>query len=384
MDLSAIVPAHCSECVETVMGYIPRKIAFEASSRKVNPQVSFGLAKVLFFSARLRESSAAFRRGGRVIFLFWLLLVACARLDAQDNASEVTQAQGTTQRAESQQQQTETDKTAKRPAPPLFPKHSRGMYRNGLGLQVIDATPQSPPLENDDPAVPDKGQYEINFTNSEDFSSRLRAYDFLLVDANYGTLPSIFGHQLPTQIKLEVPLEGASEQGRLLKTGMGASLFGLKFNFHNDERAGTSLSFYPQIEFAVPGSHAVAKNLAQTGQTLILPILAAKEFEYMTIVANFTVNRPLHDSSRDTTETLGFGVGRAISRKTSAMAEIRSDSTFNFRRDKLVVANGGVMRGLKQNVILYGNVGHSLLSDDGSGHMYFGIGVKFLFTPKKI
>jgi hypothetical protein len=319
---------------------------------------------------------------GVILCSLFLANPACA--NGQDNSAQHDQPQGAQQQSQPQQPRTKKGKTVKRPAPPLFPKHSRGMYRNGLGLQVIDATPQSPPLEVDDPGVPDKGQYEINFTNAEDFSSRLHAYDFLLVDANYGTVPRIFGHELPTQIKLEVPLAGAGEQGEPLKTGIGASQFGLKFNFYNNEHRGASLAFYPQIEFAVPGSHATGKGLADAGQTLILPILAEKEFEYMTIVANFAVNRPIHDTSRDTTGTLGFGIGRAVSRKTAAMAEIRSDSTFDFKRDRLVAANFGLMRGLRENVILYGNIGHSLLSDDGSGHIYFGFGVKYLFTPKRV
>jgi len=345
--------------------------------------VRFARVKLSFLECWSLQSMTLLSRWGRVISLSLVLMIPVC-VNAQDNSGQSTQPQVTQPQTQSQQPQTKKGKTAKRPAPPLFPKHSRGMYRNGLGLQVIDATPQSPPLENDDPGVPDKGQYEINFTNSEDFSSRLRAYDFLLLDANYGTLPRIFGHELPTQIKLEVPLSGASQPGEPFKTGAGASQFGLKFNFYNNEHHGASLAFYPQIEFAVPGSHAAQKNLADAGQTLILPILAAKEFEYMTVVANFAVNRPIHDPSRDTTDTLGFGIGRAVSRKTAAMAEIRSDSSLNFKRDRLVALNGGLMRGLTQNVILYGNIGHSLLSEDGSGHIYFGFGVKFLFTPKRL
>src|SRR5207249_2270644 len=47
---------------------------------------------------------------------------------------------------QSQQQQTK-EKAVKQPPPPLFPKHRRGIYKNGLGLPLLDATPQSPPLE---------------------------------------------------------------------------------------------------------------------------------------------------------------------------------------------------------------------------------------------
>ena len=45
----------------------------------------------------------------------------------------------------------------KGPPPPIFPKHRRGLYLDGLGSEVLDATPQSPPLDTDDPGVPEKG-----------------------------------------------------------------------------------------------------------------------------------------------------------------------------------------------------------------------------------
>jgi hypothetical protein len=311
-----------------------------------------------------------------------LVLTIPALVSAQEKNTEEAQ-QSETQDGQSQPPQTKSGKSVKLPPPPLFTKHSRGMYRNGLGLQVIDATPQSPPLEGDDPGVPDQGEYEINFTSSADLSSPVRAFDFVLVDANYGTLPRILGHQLPTQIKLEVPLAGANVRNDAFRVGIGASQFGLKFNFYNDEHHGLSLSFYPQIEFAVPGSHAARKNLAEAGQTWILPLLAAKEFKYVTMVGNFAVNQPIHASDRDTTGALALGVGRAVSRKTAAMGEIRGNSTFDFKRERLIVANFGLMRGLKENVILYGGVGHSLFSDDGYGHLYITGGVKFLVATHK-
>ena len=160
---------------------------------------------------------------------------------------------------------------------------------------MIDATPQSPPLEIDDPGVPDKGEYEINLTTQADFSKQLRTFDFLFVDANYGILPKIFGHELPTQVKFEFPLAGAKEHGDPFKVGIGAAQFGLKFNFYNNEHKGVSVSFYPQIEFAVPGTDAVEKDLVNAGQTLILPLLVQKEFKYLTFVANGAVNQPIHD-----------------------------------------------------------------------------------------
>jgi hypothetical protein len=282
------------------------------------------------------------------------------------------------------QQQTTNGKPVKQPPPPLFSKHHRGMFKNGLGLWVIDATPQSPPLEIDDPGVPDKGVYEINLTTQADFSKQLRTFDFVFVDANYGILPKILGHELPTQVKFEFPLAGAKEYGDPLKVGIGAAQFGLKFNFYENEYKGESLSFYPQIQFAVPGTAAAEKNLANAGQTLILPLLMRQQFKYLIMVANGAVNQPFHDPQRHTIGSLGFGFGRAITRYLAAMGEIRAESAFDFKRDRLVVVNFGVMRRLRDNMILYANVGRSIFSDEVFTHTYFGVGVKFFLVPKEL
>lgn len=308
------------------------------------------------------------------LVVFLLIFVFPAHAGAQESGPE---------QGQQSQQRTTNGNPVKQPPPPLFSKHHRGMFKNGLGLWVIDATPQSPPLEVDDPGVPDKGQYEINLTTQADFSKQLQTFNFLFVDANYGILPKILGYELPTQVKFEFPLGGAEGHGDQFKVGIGAAQFGLKFNFYNNEHKGVSVSFYPQIEFAVPGTAAVEKNLVNAGQTLILPLLVRKEFKYLTFVVNGAVNEPIHDHTRETTGGGGFGFGRAITRHVAAMGEIRVESAFDFKRDLLVVVNFGLMRRLRDNVIFYANVGRSIFSDEGSEHTYVGVGVKFLLMPKE-
>jgi hypothetical protein len=281
-----------------------------------------------------------------------------------------------------QQQQATTEKTKKEPPAPLFSRHRRGIYKNRLGVAVVDATPQSPPLETDDPSVPDKGEYEINLATRADFSKELRTIDFFVVDANYGILPKIFGHELPTQMKFEFPLAGAKVPDDPMRVGIGTAKFGLKLNFYNNEHKGLYISLYPQIEFAVPGAHVVEKGLAEPGQTLILPLLVQKEFRYLTFVANGIIKQPIHDPARNTTGTLALGFGRAITRHTAAMAEIRFTSMFDLQRERLLVVNSGLMRRIRDNVVLYANVGRTVLSDEGIRHISVGVGVKFLLMPK--
>lgn len=271
---------------------------------------------------------------------------------------------------------------AKPPPVPLFPRHRRGMYRNAQGIEVIDATPQSPPLDTDDPGVPDKGEFEINLSTHADVGQDRKEYDLLRVDANYGVLPVLFGYKVPTQIKLEVPIAGARESGDTFKTGLGTTALGLKFNFYDNDRLGISVALYPQLEFPTPGGRGVAKGLAEDGQTFVLPLLVEREFHDFTFVLNAGLEQPIHDSDRDTTTEFGFGFGRAFTRKVAGMIELRSEQSLGFTHDRLVYVNGGFIHGVR-NIITYVNVGHSLFADDGMGHTYAGFGVKVLLDTEK-
>jgi hypothetical protein len=279
--------------------------------------------------------------------------------------------------------QPQAEKPARKlPAPPLFPRHRRGIYRNAQGVDLIDATPQSPPLETDDPGVPDQGEYEINLTLRTDYAKPLVRFDLLLVDANYGMLPVIAGYRLPSQLKLEFPVSTAREAGQPYRVGLGGAKIGLKLNFYRDEQRGISVSLYPQVEFPTPGGRGVEKRLTENGQTLILPLLVSREFHEFTFVFNGGLEKPLHDPRRDTGAELGVAFGRAFTRKVAVMIELRTSSSVDFRRDRLVFVNAGLIHGVR-NIIVYANLGHSLFSDDGFGHTYAGIGMKLLVDPKK-
>lgn len=285
--------------------------------------------------------------------------------------------------ARQQPAQAEADaQQAKAPAPPLFPKHRRGLYRNAEGIEVIDATPQSPPLDTDDPAVPEKGEYEINFTTHADYASAAQRIDLLTVDANYGVLPVIAGYELPTQIKFEFPVSAAREAGAPFNVGLGTASAGLKFKFYHDEHRGISIAVYPQVEFAASGGRGVEEGLAEQGQTVVLPLLVARELHELTFVFNAAVEKPLHDPGRRIASEYGFAVGRAFTRKVAAMIELRTESSMDFKSDRLVFVNAGVVHGL-QGIIVYANIGHSLFSDDEVGHTYAGVGLKVLPGPKK-
>ena len=77
--------------------------------------------------------------------------------------------------------------------------------------------------------------------------------------------------------------------------------------------------------------------------------------------------------SRELASGFGFAFGRSFTR-VAAMIELRTESSIDFQRDRLVLVNAGIIDGVR-NVVVYANIGHSVFSDDG-GHFYAGGGFK--------
>jgi hypothetical protein len=265
------------------------------------------------------------------------------------------------------------------PAPPLFPKHRRGLYKNGQHVDVIDATPQSPPLPIDDPGVPDNGEFEVNVGVAADLASGSHRLEVPRLDANYGIVLHGAGHELPAQLKFEVPIIANRDEGEPYATGPGNAVAGVKLNFYNDENRGLRLSVYPQAEFSTQAS--VDRGLAEAGQTLVLPLLVSREFSFGTIVLNAGLEQPINDPDRTTAAELGVGIGRAFFRKLGVMASLRSESSVTFRHDRLCTANAGVIYGVR-NIVWYAGGGAALFAGDGR-HAYLVAGIKILADTRK-
>jgi hypothetical protein len=280
----------------------------------------------------------------------------------------------------------QTQASPQKPEPPanipLFPRYRRGLYKNGTGLWVIDGPPQSPPLFNDDPGVPDKGTYEINFTTRADLRSSIKSYDFLHVDANYGLEAHLFGHDLPMQLKLEGPISGVRESGQPIVAGAGAFETGLKINFYSNDDQGVDLSIYPQLAFGA-GSTAVDKGLVEPGQTFDLPLLISKQFHFVTLIFNTGIETPINDPERTTEGTAGAAIGFVVRRHLALMGEVRFESPFNGQEKATTILNAGVMTSLGHYAVLYGNVGRTLSSPDDETHVFVGIGVKIMIVPER-
>jgi hypothetical protein len=240
----------------------------------------------------------------------------------------------------------------------------------------MDATPQAPPLDIDDPGVNEAGAYEINMTTRTEFASGGRSYDLFAVDIDYG-LPSILGRRFPAQLECDAPLSASQATGAALSLAAGEMELGLKVSVYQDERRGLAIATGPLVAFSV-GSRAVETGVAPPGQTLTVPVLISKESKYVTMVFNAAVSKPLNDPDRRVTGALAIGGGLPITRKFAVMASLRGEGPLNLADDRLLGVTVGVTRALGHDVVVYAHLGRTLFAGDVTRHTSLGVGVKVL------
>ena len=143
-----------------------------------------------------------------------------------------------------------------------------GSLRGGLAI-LLFLFPASvfaqggPPLITDDPDTPGPGYWEINLAGILEKSQLERQLEAPLADINYGV-----GHRI--QLKFEVPWLSVSDTGAPRQTGLGNSIFGVKWRFLGEEGRRIAWSTYPQME--VNTGRAMAENgFLNEGRQFLLP-----------------------------------------------------------------------------------------------------------------
>jgi len=132
-----------------------------------------------------------------------------------------------------------------------------------------------PPMVTDDPETPGDGHWEINIgaiATRTPGRWEVAAPD---ADINYG-----WGDRI--QLKLDIPWVTARDDGERWKSGVGEAEVGVKWRFVDQERAGFSLSTYPQYGRSLLKS-SIRRGLAADGHRFFLPL------EFATELAGFGV-----------------------------------------------------------------------------------------------
>lgn len=244
--------------------------------------------------------------------------------------------------------------------------------------EKMESTPQSPPLNVDDPATPGCNHWEINVLAGVETTRQQTSRELPLLDVNYG-----IGDNL--QLKYELPYV-INESNGSHASAVGESTFGIKDMFFDDDRHGLALAVYPQLSFSQADSAAARKGLTSPGNLFMLPLLMTLKLGETSLgEVNLSANLGYNISTKPDIANFisaSVGLGTPISSRVSIMGELSTEQavarvTEDIRAQNLK-ANLGVLAALTRSVMMFGSVGHSLMASDDVGHTYALVGFRFL------
>ena len=224
-----------------------------------------------------------------------------------------------------------------------------------------------PPFLTDDPGTPGDGVWEINLAVTLERGSDGSLLEAPLLDVNYG-----IGERL--QAKVEVPWLLHLDGG--VVGVVGNAEVGLKWRFLDDEDDGMDLSFYPQLEFEIPGSKAWRRGLTDSRLALLVPFQAQKRF------GDFSLNAEVGFSLLEETENewiAGLVAGWEVSEKLDLGLELHVTTEADLGGSEGVLNLGGRLA-LSEDVTLLATVGTGLWSSGGDTPDVLGyLGLQFTF-----
>ncbi len=135
----------------------------------------------------------------------------------------------------------------------------------GLLLLAGSALAQGgPPMVTDDPGTPGDGKWEINVGAIQARTRNARELAAPDADINYGWGDNI-------QLKADIPWVTVKEDGQPSRAGLGDGDFGVKWRFIDEEKAGYSLSTYPQYTRNLLQS-SNRRGITSRGHSFFLPL----------------------------------------------------------------------------------------------------------------
>jgi hypothetical protein len=184
-----------------------------------------------------------------------------------------------------------------------------------------------PPLLTDDPGTPGNGNWEINIAYTVERRLAEHEYEAPVLDINYG-----LGDRI--QLKYQVPYLVRAENGSRARTGLGDSLFGVKWRFLENKKLDVDISTYPQLEINNPVSHSLDRGLVERGPGFLLPIEITKKLGPLDLngEGGYWFQRGAHQRW-----IAGLAAGHQTTRRLELLSEIYSigqdegrDTTFDF------------------------------------------------------
>lgn len=225
-----------------------------------------------------------------------------------------------------------------------------------------------PPLITDDPGTPGDDTWEINVAFTAEKRRTERSYESPILDINYG-----LGERI--QLKYEVPWLVLDEHGQRTRTGLGNSVFGVKWRFFDQDSQRIDMSVYPQFEFNNSDS-AADRGLVDRGAEFVLPFQMEESFGPISLNPEF--GYALNEYN-DNEWIYGLAVGYEASSNLELLAEISGTTDQDFEDDELVF-NLGARCGLSESRTLLLSAGRSFHSAaSGEPEFLLYAGIQFIF-----
>jgi hypothetical protein len=200
-----------------------------------------------------------------------------------------------------------------------------------------------PPFISDDPGTPGDGHWEINLATISAHTASLWQIAGPDADINYG-----WGDHI--QLKVDMQWTIADKNGERVKSGFGATYFGVKWRFIDQEDRGFAASIYPQVLVSLAAASS-RRGVTSADKQVFLPVEVATKVDAFEIAAE--VGRNLIENEPNAWEA-GIVVGHACAALLECLVEVHDTVTSG---DWQTLVNLGIHRELTPKMILLAALG---------------------------
>jgi hypothetical protein len=222
-----------------------------------------------------------------------------------------------------------------------------------------------PPFITDDPGTPGDGHWEINLATIGSRTDSLWQIAGPDADINYG-----WGDHI--QLKVDMQWAIADRSGERLESGFGATEFGVKWRFIDQEDRGFAASIYPQLLVSLASS-SNRRGVTSPDKQVFLPVEVATKIDEFEVAAEIGRNLVEHEPNE---WEAGVVVGRACGAMLECLVEVHDTVTRGVWR---TLVNVGVHRELTPRMILLAALGRDFGPPTGERQsLLLYVGVQFL------
>ncbi len=188
-----------------------------------------------------------------------------------------------------------------------------------------------PPMITDTPDSTPAGHWTINTAWTDQRTPGSTLAELPLLDANYGATDTV-------ELNYAVSRKTQRDSGVPTVSGLSDSEFSAKWRFCDPGEQSVRISTAPRLFLFNPGSDPNRPELADTHASFLLPVEVARDFGGLSAGAD--IGHTFSRSAGNRGWMGGLCLGRALTRKWEADAEIHVSTSENVAHDETVLNLG--------------------------------------------